>query len=104
MNTWNYRIIRYKDGTVGLHEVHYNAKGKLLYHTANPVICGGDIAELKRVLKMMLADIKRNKVLDESKIKFGQNINESLHLLRPSPGVIPSRRNQARPLVDEQLG
>lgn len=34
--SWNYRIIRYANGDLGLHEVHYDADGKPESYTERP--------------------------------------------------------------------
>lgn len=36
--TWNYRIVKYKDGSgYGLHEVFYNSKGEAYSMTEDPI-------------------------------------------------------------------
>ena len=42
--TWNYRIIHYKDGGYGLHEVFYEKGGKIDGWTEHPInfVCGED--------------------------------------------------------------
>lgn len=62
--TWNYRLIRYADGSVGLHEVHYNAKGNPVARTERPAtFVSDDAAGLAASLRMALADVERLPVL-----------------------------------------
>ena len=45
--TWDHRIIKYEDGTIGIHEVYYDEDGKIiLYSDARPVI-GDDMDDLR---------------------------------------------------------
>ena len=34
--TWNYRVIRYEDGSSGLHEVYYDDNDKITFWTSEP--------------------------------------------------------------------
>jgi len=49
--TWNYRVIRHKTSggdVFVIHEVYYDADGRIEYITADPVYPGGEtLAELK---------------------------------------------------------
>ena len=48
---WNYRILRYDSGEVGIHEVYYDDKGNPENCTQDPVgIVGDDVEELRDVL------------------------------------------------------
>lgn len=52
--TWNYRVLRYEDGTVGLHEVYYE-DSKPFGCTERAVgACGDDEEELRDDLMRML--------------------------------------------------
>ena len=59
MTTWNYRIVRHRDGDLALHEVYYAKDGKPSSRTDRPCsfACdaeegvGGIVASLKRALK-----------------------------------------------------
>jgi hypothetical protein len=42
MTTWNYRVIRYKNGDLGIHEVYYNDEGIPVSCTENAVGVYGD--------------------------------------------------------------
>lgn len=35
--TWNYRVVHYKAGGYGLHEVYYDVRGKVYGYTGVPV-------------------------------------------------------------------
>lgn len=37
MRKWNYRLMKYEDGSFGLHEVYYNADGSIDGYTKDPV-------------------------------------------------------------------
>lgn len=60
---WNYKAIQH-DGYVGLHEVYY-ADGKVVGWT-DPVQIGNDLEDLKGSLNLMLQDIERYGLLEES--------------------------------------
>lgn len=62
--TWNYRVMRYKDGSLGIHEV-YSRDGKVTNWTTDPTsIVGEDIKALRRQLKMM------TRALDEAILDY----------------------------------
>lgn len=51
---WNYRVLRYKDGGLGIHEVFYT-DGKPASCTEDPVgIVGDDLEEMQREAQNML--------------------------------------------------
>ena len=58
--TWNYRIIHYKDGGYGLHEVFYNEEGSIDGWTEQPIdfVCGEDegLQGVKESLELALED------------------------------------------------
>jgi hypothetical protein len=70
--TWNYRIIRRKDGSFGLHEVYYDAAGNPHGMTADPVGFAADADEGEQgiiiSLKTALRDARNRPVLDEQNI------------------------------------
>ena len=52
--TWNHRVIRYADGTLGIHEVYYNKDGIVFGFTEDAVgPVGEDKVELLTVLRRM---------------------------------------------------
>ena len=62
--TWNYRVVKYEDGTLGLHEAYYGL-AKLPTLTERPIVVGETRTELLRSLRMMMRDIKSDSpVLD----------------------------------------
>lgn len=65
--TWNYRIVRYANGSgFGLHEVHYSADGKETSMTENPAAFVGDTAiEVRSSLVMARMDAYRRPVFNE---------------------------------------
>jgi hypothetical protein len=70
--TWNYRIIRYSDGSgFGLHEVFYE-NGAPVSMTAEPIPFISDSEEgpqgVIESLRMALADAETRPVLDEGEI------------------------------------
>ncbi len=60
--TWNYRIVRYSDGSLGLHEVHYDGQGNPVAMTDSPAtfVCEEDEDTLGIIgaLEMALKDAK----------------------------------------------
>lgn len=72
--TWNYRIIRYKNGALGLHEVYYDDAGKVSGYTEESIVeCGPDesVVGLQNSLQMMLKDIERHEILNEADLPDG---------------------------------
>ena len=70
MAYWNYRIVRYRDGSgYGLHEVHYDAYGSVVLMGARPAAfvlyededVGGIVASLERALR----DAREGSVIEE---------------------------------------
>lgn len=64
--TWNYRIIRDKDGVYGIHEVYYK-KGKIDMWSDAMTPLGESIDELKEDLDMM-AEAFKKPVLEDDKL------------------------------------
>jgi len=56
--TWNYRIFKYDDESLGLHETFYEGEKIIGYHE-KPTIVGDSVDELLDVLDRMKHDIKR---------------------------------------------
>jgi len=65
--SWNYRIVRYKDGSgFGVHEVYYDGCGKPSSMTEQPVpFCGDTLKDVRESLKLAHADARRRPVFDE---------------------------------------
>lgn len=70
---WNYRIVRYADGNLGLHEVYYDEHDKPVSRTedAPGFTCGEEEGEAAIVasLEMALRDARNRPVLDDALIK-----------------------------------
>lgn len=49
---WNYRVIKLRDGSVGIASVFYKKDGSITAYT-NPVIIGDDMFELDNTLSRM---------------------------------------------------
>jgi len=72
--SWNYRIVRYADGTgYGLHEVHYDKKGKPESMTEEPASFvtdedeGNPISGILKQLAIAQTDISGQPIFDEPK-------------------------------------
>lgn len=67
--TWSYRIVRHKDGHLGLHEVYYNKAGEPWSRTEDPCSFGADKEDgpesVVTSLKMALKDAETWPVLDD---------------------------------------
>lgn len=68
--TWNYRVVKYKDGSgIGLHEVYYNKAGEPYCMTEAPInfTCETDegISDIVHCLELALKDIRKYPVLKE---------------------------------------
>ncbi len=65
MRHWNYRVLRHSDGTLAIHEVHYEDVDRPTGCTVNPAsFVGDDVAELRRVLELATC------ALDEEVLDF----------------------------------
>lgn len=64
--TWNNRIIQHED-YFGLHEVHYDADGKVKFWTSEPVTFATDLDngadDLIGSLERALSDVRKHPVL-----------------------------------------
>ena len=73
--SWNYRVLRYKDGCVGIHEVYYDEDGRPEGCTERPVgPVGDDVGGLRGTLSAMLYAI------DEPELdydRFGSSLHKS---------------------------
>lgn len=83
MSSWNYRVIFHPDpewSWFGLHEVHYNKKGKVTGWTQNPITftCDADegAAGIRLSLAMAIADAIRLPVLKEVNDKLVEFEND----------------------------
>jgi hypothetical protein len=70
MMTWNYRIVRYKDGSgFGLHEVQYDETGKAKSMTAEPCVFACDLEEgpdgIRASLGMAMKDASTREIFIE---------------------------------------
>jgi len=67
--SWNYRIVRYSDGSgFGLHEVHYNNDGKAIRMTAEAAGFVGDTpGDVRGGLMKAKMDATRRPVFREPK-------------------------------------
>ena len=67
--SWNYRIIRYANGDLGLHEVHYDDDGKPEQRTTEPAgfvaSAGEGVDGIDDALSAALEDIATHPVLDD---------------------------------------
>jgi hypothetical protein len=68
--TWNYRVVKSKDGVYSVGEVYLNEDAKIWGMTKKEYPQGCDVDELIEDLEMMLEDVKRSKhdIIDESTI------------------------------------
>jgi len=64
---WNYRIVKYKNGSgFGLHEVFYNKEGATSGITESPVKFAGDTPQaIREDLELALRDVSKNQLLVE---------------------------------------
>jgi hypothetical protein len=67
--SWNYRIVKRRDGSFGLHEVFYDSAGEPWSMTANPArfecMADDDPAELAGALELALRDAREHPVFEE---------------------------------------
>lgn len=55
MMTWNHRVMRYADGSLGIHEVFYNDDGNPVSWTEEAIgVAGDNLEELREELTHML--------------------------------------------------
>jgi len=67
--SWNYRIIRYHDGTFGLHEVYYDKANQPWGMTKHPCrfLTDRDPDDLIKSLEMAAKDARERPILDQPK-------------------------------------
>jgi hypothetical protein len=69
VTTWNYRIVRYTNGGLGLHEVYYDEAGMITGRTENPCSFACDEEEgpegIIGSLEMALKDAKEKAVVQD---------------------------------------
>ena len=65
--TWNYRIVKSKEGWFGLHEVFYNKNGEAWGATVEPISFSSydKPSDIISSMSMALADILAKPVLEE---------------------------------------
>ncbi len=68
--SWNYRVVRYADGGLALHEVYYDQAGKPRWRTSSPCCFSVDVDEglegLVESLRRGLADARKRPILDDA--------------------------------------
>ena len=57
--TWRYQLMKYKEGTIGVHEIYDNGK----YWTTEPIIIGDSLEDILETLKMIENDIVNHSIL-----------------------------------------
>lgn len=66
--SWHYRILRHSDGSLALHEVYCDAKGRPNRYTTNPACFAADAAEgaegIVSALRHALSDAMNRPILD----------------------------------------
>lgn len=70
--TWNYRILRHRDGTLALHEVYYDEQGQPRAYTERPAGFAVDPEDgpegVQAALETALRDARERPVLDAETI------------------------------------
>jgi hypothetical protein len=61
--SWNYRLIKHKDGLVGLHEVFYDEQDNPKAYTKFAVFYGDDVEDVLREMRNALNDSENQAVL-----------------------------------------
>ena len=73
--SWNYRIIRHKEGRFALHEVYYHDDGRMKMYSTYPISFGSDAEagpeELILSLEMALKDARERPIRDVT--AFGED-------------------------------
>ena len=67
--TWNYRIIKNKEGYCDLCEVYYNENGEICGYT-EPLMTLENKREIMNDLKLMLKDCQHQKILNIKTMKI----------------------------------
>ena len=72
MTTWNYRVVRYDDGDLGLHEIYYDDQGKPVMMTEQPVgfVASGEegVEGLIQSLERALQEAQNRPILESRDI------------------------------------
>jgi hypothetical protein len=70
--SWNHRVIRYKEGTLGIHEVYYDQYGAADMVTTRAVgILGDNLEEIElEIARFLIATTKP--ILDMSQFEAGE--------------------------------
>jgi hypothetical protein len=69
--SWNYRLVRYRDGSgYGLHEIFYDDDGQPTGMTEQPISFSCDrnedaVKEISEALKLALNDVTNRPIFDE---------------------------------------
>jgi hypothetical protein len=70
--TWNYRVMRFPDGHLAVHEVYYDDRGRPVGYTEHPVSFAVDAAEgfqaLIESMKQALGDALERPILDAATV------------------------------------
>lgn len=92
--SWNYRIVKRRDGSFGIHEVFYDSAGEPWSMTANPArfecTADDDPAELAGALELALRDARAHPVFEEP--EPGQWPGKAGRVRRRTPGWANPRR------------
>jgi hypothetical protein len=77
MTTWHYRVLRYTDGTLALHEVYCDEEGRPNGYTARPISFAVDADEghagLVQSMKLALRDAIERPILDVPDLPEGSD-------------------------------
>lgn len=67
--TWNYRLLKYENGYLMLHEVYYDDDDEIYAYTMDPITFGGEDKEgAIKGLQMALDDATKYPVLDKEEV------------------------------------
>lgn len=94
--TWNYRVLRYADGTLALHEVYYGEDGLPCSYTEHPISFSVDAEEgrdgLVESMTRALRDATERPILDGSNFPARTAIEYPLHDVSDFPGESLTRK------------
>jgi hypothetical protein len=75
MGHWNYRVLRHTDGSIAIHEVHYDDSGKPHACTEEPTGFAGDsLEELRSELALAERGLQE-KILDYESFNSKTGVN-----------------------------
>jgi hypothetical protein len=65
--SWNYRLVKLRDGTFGVREVYYNKNSEAWGMTKEPVRLGDfeSMEEVRETMMLIQADMRRRPVFEE---------------------------------------